>query len=491
MTGTTAIRHVWQIGMLMVGLCLLLQTGRAEETGSPAGADAGPVHNPAQPRGDVPANEQIQFDQSTAEAHMRELEGRMFRLAGLLREAQPEDADRLLLGLRRSKEQLIVDRMQQASTLLSGLKLEQAASEQREILARLEELKRLLLTSDISLQLKLQQLRSLIDARQRLDRLIRKEQTQRAQTGQLSPDSKPDEFANLESEERRNQRSGEDLAQSLRQFGQLAAGAAGAVGGACQCMGSAGDALGQSLPTMAGEEQQKALEQLRQAAAQLAEAERNLKAELEALVRQQVMENLVAMIAGQLEVREATVQLSPRAAQRQRQAVLAVRQLADEEEKILALAEESIDLCVLTEFSVAFPAALRAVADMMQLVTERLREGQADETVIADERQIEADLKDLLDALKQASRPSLANSAASDGMGRPQNLNKLLGELKMMRWMQKSLHTQTETADRWLGENRIDTDQRRRRTEPLADRQKEIRELTERIHLEYAEPLSN
>ena len=473
-------------------LCCLPGLLSAADTDAKKSDEPEPL-NPAAARENVPENERIQFDQDKAEAHMRELEGRMYRLSEMLREVQPDDADRLLLGLQKAKEHLIVDRMEGASELLASLKLDKATTEQKEIIEKLEELKRLLLTADVGLQIKLQQLRRLQDARAALDKLIRKETTQKKQTEALDKDdAKPEEFETLESGERRNERSAEDLEQQLRSLGSLAAPAAASVAGATGDIGAAGNALGQSMAMDAVGEQEEALEKLNRAAAELAEAERNLQAELEALVRQQVMENLVEMIAQQIQVRETTEKLSQRAADRQKQALISVRRLADDEEQILALAEESIDLCELTEFSVAFPPALRAVAGIMERVVESLAEGAADETVIADEKQIEQDLKDLLAALKQASRPMLANQNNNNGqLSQQGNLNKLLGELKMLRLMQKSLHTETETADRLLAQQKIDQRERRQRTEPLSGRQKEIRDLTQRVQDEYGDENGN
>lgn len=473
---------------LIVVFCCL--SGRLHAADAdPETDDAAKPLNPAAARESVPENERIQFDQEKAEAHMRELEGRMYKLSELLRETQPEDADRLLLGLQRAKENLIVDRMVDASELLSSLQLDKATREQQEIIEKLEELKRLLLTADVGLQIKLQQLRRLQDARAALDQLIRKEMGQNELTESLDEKTaSPEEFETLESGERRNERSAEDLVQQLRGLGSLAAAAAASVDAASGDIGAAGNALGQSMAADAAEEQDEAIEKLNRAAAELAEAERNLQAELEALVRQQVMENLVEMIAQQIKVRETTEKLSERATARQRQAVLSVRHLADDEERILALAEESIDLCELTEFSVAFPPALRAVAEVMERVVESLANGNAGRTVVADEKQIESDLKDLLAALKQASRPMLANQNNNNPqLGQQGNLNKLLGELKMLRLMQKSLHSETARVDSLLAEQSGAADDRRRRAEPLSGRQKEIRELTQRVQQEYAD----
>ena len=120
----------------------------------------------------VEKQDELKFEQDKAQAHMRELEERMFRLANLIRDAQPDDSARLLMGVRKAREHLIADRMQEASTLLASLRLDQATGAQQEIIDQLEELKRLLLSADIDLELKLEQLRKLREARMQLDKLI-------------------------------------------------------------------------------------------------------------------------------------------------------------------------------------------------------------------------------------------------------------------------------------------------------------------------------
>src|SRR5438045_3340006 len=44
--------------------------------------------------------DQIQFQQTNAQAQMEELQNRMFRLAELTREAEPDDAAKLLMAVR-------------------------------------------------------------------------------------------------------------------------------------------------------------------------------------------------------------------------------------------------------------------------------------------------------------------------------------------------------------------------------------------------------
>ena len=86
----------------------------------------------------VEKQDELKFEQDKAQAHMRELEERMFRLANLIREAQPDDSARLLMGVRKAREQLIADHMHEASSLLASLRLDQASGTQQEIIDQLE-----------------------------------------------------------------------------------------------------------------------------------------------------------------------------------------------------------------------------------------------------------------------------------------------------------------------------------------------------------------
>lgn len=431
----------------------------------------------------VEKNAEIKFSQEKARAHMQELEERMFRLANLIREAQPEDSARLLLGVQKAREELIADHMSEASELLASLRLEQASSQQQQIIKQLEELKRLLLSANIDLELKLEQLRKLREAQQQLAKLIEKEQNQLTQTENQSKatELKPNELKPLEANEQRNQRAAGELEQFVKSFGAATAGACGSLAGAGSCMGNAAGKLGQSKPREATPEQQAALAKLQEASKNLSEAELALRKELEALVRQQVMEHLTAMIAQQRQVRGTTENLAPRVAERRETAVQAVRRLATSENEIVALCDKSLELTELTEFSVVLPVALRAVRERMLSVSENLAKGVANAEVIAVEQQIEDDLQALLDALKVASRKP-SPGAPSQCAGCKGNLNKLLAEVKMLRWMQDTLHTKTEEVD----EREVADTERQTLADPLSNRQSELREITRRLDKEFS-----
>ena len=100
--------------------------------------------------------EQAQFAQRNAAAQMQELERRMFHLAELVRQTEPGDSARLLLGVRKAREQLIVEQMKEVIELLGQQKdLGKAADDQKQLIAKLEELKKLLLASENDLILQL------------------------------------------------------------------------------------------------------------------------------------------------------------------------------------------------------------------------------------------------------------------------------------------------------------------------------------------------
>jgi hypothetical protein len=454
----------WIAGLAIVGL-LLTGTAFAQE----------------KPK-EVQPQEEIQFEQDKAQAHMRELEQRMFRLAELIREAQPEDAARLVLGVEKARENLIADRMAEASKLLTSLSLNQASGEQKEIIAELEELKRLLLSTDIDLQLKLEQLKKLKEARAKLEALIKKEQQQLDDTLTLNKDTKKQEdFDPLADSENRNKRLGEDLEQMLKSFGASAASATGAVNGATQNMASAASSLSKREGEPASNEQKEALKKLAKADAELQDLQQNLEKELEAFVRQRVMETLAQMIVDQKQVRSTTEKLAPRVPEGRRETILAVKRLSESEEKIIQLGEEALSLCELVEFSLTFPSALQSVMDQMELVTTDLHGGRANDDVITREKQIEDDLQELLNALKQASRPSNKQSSGQcQNCG--QNLNKLLAEVKMLRWMEISLNKETKSLEKELAGKSKSDPAVVERIAPLSQKQIRIQAITQKLH---------
>jgi hypothetical protein len=117
----------------------------------------------------------IGFTQENAAAQMTELEERMFRLSEALRGLEPENASRLRLALKFSREEQILDQMRETHKFLKDAQISKAETEVRELIAKLEHLRNLLLAEDLDFQLKLARLRQLRETTGQLDRVIKEE----------------------------------------------------------------------------------------------------------------------------------------------------------------------------------------------------------------------------------------------------------------------------------------------------------------------------
>ena len=80
----------------------------------------------------VTDRDSIGFTQENVAAQMNELEERMFRLSEALRGLEPENASRLKLALKFSREELILNQMKETQKLLKEAQLSKAETEVRE-----------------------------------------------------------------------------------------------------------------------------------------------------------------------------------------------------------------------------------------------------------------------------------------------------------------------------------------------------------------------
>jgi hypothetical protein len=131
-------------------------------------------------KSDVTDRDTIGFTQQNVAAQMTELEERMFRLSEALRSLEPENASRLRLALNFSREELILQQMKEAQKLLAEAQLANAETEARELLAKLEHLRQILLAEDLDFQMKLARLRQMREAMGQLERIIKEERRELA-----------------------------------------------------------------------------------------------------------------------------------------------------------------------------------------------------------------------------------------------------------------------------------------------------------------------
>jgi hypothetical protein len=123
----------------------------------------------------VSDREKLGFTQENVAAQMSELEERMFRLSEALRGLEPENASRLRLALKFSREEQILDQMRETNGLLKQAQISKAETEVKELIAKLEHLRNLLLAEDLDFQLKLARLRQMRETLSQLERIAKEE----------------------------------------------------------------------------------------------------------------------------------------------------------------------------------------------------------------------------------------------------------------------------------------------------------------------------
>ena len=141
--------------------------------------------------GKVNEGQVLGFRQSEVAAQMTELEERMFRLSEAIRQLEPENSSRLLLGLKYAREELILHQMKETQDLLAKMSLGEAVVEQKHLVSKLQRLHDMLLSADLDLQMRLEHLRLLREIMRRLDKAIaeeEREQTQSRDTAALEKD---------------------------------------------------------------------------------------------------------------------------------------------------------------------------------------------------------------------------------------------------------------------------------------------------------------
>ncbi len=318
-----------------------------------------------------------------------------------------------------------------------------------------------------------------------LTALRKAQEESRSEAEKLRAELSAERFAAMAKDQSGNRQSTESIGEMVRGLGSSGADALGELLKAGGSMSKAEGDLAASAAGPAGEQQEQALAALKYAREQLAAEAQRLQEQLRAEVKKRTLEGLLLMLEQQVMVREATESLSKRVAQGSRQAQASVVGLSKSEGKIIALADELITLVEETEFGIALPAALHVVRDEMEHVQGSLGRSEAGAEVIADERQIEADLQGLLDAMKQMPAAGKGEGGKKGNrQDRERELNRLIAELKMVRLLETRVHQDTAGADRTREEGAAVSAKLRRQIETLNGRQEDIRDVTERLATE-------
>ena len=454
MASVSFVRVVLASTVVALVAALLVPGARAQEQPQPAAAAAGAdakKESSITGKAAVSEAEKLQFLQRNAQAQLQELQERMYRLAEMTREAEPDDAAKLLMAVRKAREQLIIEQMKEAYDLLGRSDLADAAAEQKEIIAKLEELKKLLLSTNLDLQMQLERLRKIQAALAKLEGVTKEEVRQQGESAKLAEQAKKPEpldakpLDGLKQDQERNRQATDAVAQTAKELGQGGAKAAASLGAASKSMSGAEGKLGEKKPGEAGQQQGEAVESLKKAKAELEREKKKLLEEIAKQVRGQIIENLRHMLERQEQVRQATEPLVARMKSADREATLRAKELSVAEEHIVNVAGQTVELIEETQFSIALPPAILAIRSQCVYVTADLNAAKVDDKLVAAEKKVEREITELLDALKQS--PSTASGKQGECKSCGNNKNKLLAELKILRMLQVRVNSDTRDAD--------------------------------------------
>ena len=424
---------------------LLLCVGNviaAPSAATPPKPTTAPSTNPASKLSD---QDQVEFLQKNVQAQMQELQDRMFRLAEATRATEPGDSAKLIMALKRSREELILEEMREVLEQLNQKNLNKAVVNTQEVIIKLEKLKELLLSTDLDLQMALERIKALQAAIAKVDGAIKEEKRESANSGKMQAAAatqpvKPKDTEAAKKDQEQNRKTTEAVQKTVKELGDPVTNASPALADAAQAMASAEGQLGSGKPGDAQGKQNEATAALQQAREQMEAERQKMLAEIESLVKKQVLENLALMLEKQKAIREANEALAPRLAQNNREAVLRLKTLAASETHIANMAETTAQLIEDTEFSFALPLNLRNIERRAIYITSDLNAGKGDEPVIIAEKKIERDLTDLIDTFKQQTNSSQGQSRCK---GCKNDKNKLLAELKAIRMLQVRVNEET------------------------------------------------
>jgi hypothetical protein len=405
---------------------------------------------PDNKKSDVSENDKLQFTQKEVQALMQELQERMFHLAELTKQAEPDNSTRLLLALRKAREQLIIEQMREVLEQLNKKDMAKATTDTKEVIAKLSELKALLIAADLELQLQLERLRQLQAAIRQLDVAIKGEKQQQGESARMAglmtkgTEVKQAELDRAKQNQVANRGRTGQVSVTVKSLGGLDS-AVQSLASSTQSMSQAEGSLGGGQPSDAEGQQADAVKKLAAARADLEKERQRVVRELEQQVRKVVIENLQEMLDRQTGIRKATERLLPKVAS-QRESRIQFQQLAPAEQRVATICQQTLELVIETEFSVALPPALETLQKNMLLVSGDLAGGHGDQRVVDTEVAIEQDLKDLLETFKEMPA-SAAGQCEGECNGCKGNLNKLLAELKVVRMMQTRVNKGTVDAD--------------------------------------------
>ncbi len=299
-----------------------------------------------------------------------------------------------------------------------------------------------------------------------------------------------EQFAMLKEDQQANRRATDDVAEMTRRLGNSGTPSLAELMRAGGSMSSAEGAFEKSQAGQGNAEQDKALEALRYAEQLLSEEAERLARQLRREVKKRVSDGLTLMLDEQVAIRKRTQELQTGVAEKARPALESLAIIAKREARITDVAQELINVVEETEFGIALPAALAAVRDATEGVQLSLDDGDATESVVQAERQIEADITEMLEIVSEMSDANSRNRRQANAGQSPDEIrkeqNRIISELRMLRLLQDRVHKSTRESDSQRAGSTL-TPALRKRIQDLEGRQEDIRDATELLAEERGE----
>ncbi|MEE9392485.1 MAG: hypothetical protein V3W41_08265 [Planctomycetota bacterium] len=394
---------------------------------------------------------QIEFRQKKAKASMEELEVRMFQLSELIRKLEPDHAARLVLGLQKSREELIVDEMQSISRFVKEGKFDEAEEMQRRVIFRLNELRDLLLSTDLDLLLKLQRLRKLNKALKNVEKIQSEQDRLAKAAAELAKKEELDaadkkKLKKLARSQKDNRKRSDLLQSDLNDIADAEMKSPKALKNASEEMKKAEKKLKGGDANEAEEKGSQAKKKVDEAEKDMSEARKRLLQELQPFIRKAIIETLLAMIEKQQIIDEELAHRSGKlkAKPGRKRRALSDKAMTDGAREIQTLAKNALQLLEETEYAAALPWALRYIQEWAEPNVGAFMKGSFGLAELRRGKKIEKDAKELVSILVEEDRFAKQNEDKPKAL----EVIKLLAELRTLRLLQDRIHADTTLADK-------------------------------------------
>jgi len=426
---------------------------------------------------------------------VEEMDGKFKNLAQSLRASEPEKAERLVEALQQARTLHLAPRMKQVSDLLDGTRLDAASGEQKQLLADIERLLQLLLSEAIRREDDRAEREQLEAWRQEVRRLLEQQQALHGENKKLGDKNAPqptDRPAALQALAKKQSQTGDEtkkLADEMKKASQSNGkpdsppkpGAA-KVEQAQSAMQQAAECLGDGNCEGSGGKQQEAIKDLDKALQELEDRLKKMDEEDDAGPK--IEARLREMLARQQPVTLATAETETRRGSDgmlRRADRLALGKLLTEE-KSLATEAEAIQRMIEEEGrAVVFPEIVAQLKTDLESVAGRLEKQFTDTPTRELQRDIEATLQELIDALQAEAKKKKEESAGGQGSGggKPPLLPGS-AELKLLKSRQLRVNRRTDALETARQGKPLAAETQLELTE-LSRQQSSIEDLTQRL----------